>query len=178
MKKLAVVVLIAGMAIFGSNALDAKAIGGKIIYNKMMDDYTDPGYDFDNNLSGGGFFELGPSFYGSRFRPGLDWVTLENDNGRFARVYGIHLDWYWFFMDGKTFNPFIGFGPSLNYINYRDNHSIDDDSDAGIEGFAGFEFNFSSPWSLIAEARLVQHDIADLGARIFKVSVGIVYYFN
>jgi hypothetical protein len=176
MKKLAVLVLIAGMAIFGATDLFAYAIGGRIIYNKMMDDYVDLNYD--NNLSGGGFFELGPSFYGSKFRPGLDWVNLENDNGRVARVYGIHLDWYWFLMNGKPFNPFIGFGPALNYINFKDNRSVDDDSDAGIEGFLGFEFNFSGPWSFIAEARFVQHDIADLGARIFKLSAGVVYYFQ
>ena len=49
--------------------------------------------------------------------------------------------------------------------------------DAGIEGFGGFEFNITGPLSIIAEVRLVIHDIADTGTRIFKPSAGIVYYF-
>jgi hypothetical protein len=175
MKKFAVLFIVAGMLIAGSNAVYAKAIGGKIIYNKMMDDYKDA--QFDNNISGGVFFEIGPSFYDSVFRPGFDWVTLEDNNGKYARVYGIHLDWYWFFMKGKPLTPFLGFGPSLNYYNFQSNRSIDDDSDAGIEAFGGLEYNISGPWSLIFELRLVQHDIADLGARIFKGSLGVVYYF-
>ena len=40
MKKLAVLILIAGMAVFGARDLFAYAIGGKVIYNKMLDDYA------------------------------------------------------------------------------------------------------------------------------------------
>ena len=41
MKKIAVFFMIAGMLIIGSETLFAKAFGGKIIYNQMMDDYSD-----------------------------------------------------------------------------------------------------------------------------------------
>lgn len=173
MKKLAVLVMITGMLIIGSSSVFAYAVGGKLIYNKMMDDYADV---FDNNLSGGVFFDVGPVFFKARFRPGLDWVDMESDAGLEFRAYGIHLDWYWFLMPGKSFNPFLGFGPALNYYNFEDDRT-DGDSDAGIEGYGGFEFNFSGPWSLMVEARLVIHDIADFGTRIFKPSVGVVYYF-
>ncbi len=174
MKKLAVLAMIACMLVFGSDRLFAYAFGGKLIYNKMMDDYSD--VKFENNLSGGIFFEVGPAFLGSKFRPGFDYVTLETSKAKFARVYAVHLDLTWFLMKG-SFAPFLGFGPSLNYYNFNSSRSKDDDSDAGIEGFGGFEYNFTGPWSLYVEIRLTQHDIADLGARLIKGSAGIVYYF-
>ena len=65
MKKLAVLVLIAGMAIFGASDLFAYAIGGKVIYNKMMDDYAAQPLDYDNNLSGGVFFDVGNVVFNS-----------------------------------------------------------------------------------------------------------------
>ena len=38
-----------------------------------------PANEFDNNLSGGIFFDLGTCVFNSlKFRPGLDWVDLEN----------------------------------------------------------------------------------------------------
>lgn len=174
MKKFVVLFIVTGMLVAGSNAVYAKAIGGKIIYNKMMDDYKDAQYE--NNLSGGVFFEIGPSFYDSVFRPGFDWVTLENNTYSY-KVYSVHLDWVWFFMKGKPLSPFIGFGPAFNYRNYDSDRSEDDDSDAGIEGIVGLEYNISGPWSLYVDLRFIQHDIADLGDRMLRASVGVVYYF-
>jgi hypothetical protein len=179
MKKLAVLVLIAGMAIFGASDLFAYAIGGKVIYNKMMDDYASPARDYDNNLSGGVFFDVGNVVFNSlRFRPGLDWVDLENNYGKWARVYGVHIDWYWFFMDQKgTVSPFIGFGPALNYYKFENNQTDHNDSDAGIEAFGGVEVHLTGSLYLIGEGRFVIHDIADSGTRILKGAVGLVYYF-
>lgn len=178
MKKIAVLVLIAGMAIFGASDAFAYAIGGKVIYNKMMDDYSD--LDYENNLSGGAFFDLGHVIFDSlRFRPGFDWVDLENDTHD-ETVYGIHIDWYWFFMQKKSsFAPFIGFGPALNYRDEDDNDNQTDnnDSDAGIEVFGGCEFHLTGSLYLLAEGRFVIHDIADTGNRILKGAVGVVYYF-
>jgi hypothetical protein len=173
MKKYAILFLIALFVTTAAESASARAIGGKVIYNNMMDNYHD--YDFENNLSGGIFFETGPSFFDSRFRPGFDWVNLENDYYK-ETVYAVHFDFYWFFLRGKALTPFVGFGPAFNYRHYNA-HYTDDDSDAGIEAFAGLEFNLSGPWSLIGEFRLAQHDIADWGDRIFKTSIGIVYYF-
>jgi hypothetical protein len=177
MKKIAVLVLIAGMAIFSASDAFAYGIGGKVIYNRMMDDYSDR--QFENNLSGGVFFDVGNVVFNSlRFRPGLDWVDLEDNVSKWARVYGIHIDWYWFFMDQKgTISPFIGFGPALNYYKFDKDRTDNNDSDAGIEGFGGVEVHLTGSLYFIGEARLTIHDIADTGTRIFKLSGGIVYYF-
>jgi hypothetical protein len=179
MKKLAVLVLIAGMSIFGANDAFAYAIGGKIIYNNMLDDYATRPNEFDNNLSGGVFFDVGNVVFQTlKFRPGIDWVDLENDSGKWARIYGIHIDWYWFFMEQKsTVSPFIGFGPSLNYYKFEHDRTDENDSDAGIEGFGGVEVHLTGSLYLLAEARFVIHDIADTGTRIFKVCGGVTYYF-
>ncbi len=177
MKKIAGLIIILTLIVATDTSLFARAFGGRIIYNSMMDDYSDA--KFENNLSGGILFDVGTFVFQSlRFRPGLDYVTLENKNTEWATVYGIHLDWYWFFLKSRsTFSPYLGFGPSLNYYKFEDNQTDDNDSDAGIEGFGGFEFNITGPLSLIVEARLVIHDIADTGTRIFKPSVGVMYYF-
>ncbi len=177
MKKIAILVLVAGMAIFGASDAFAYAIGGKVIYNKMLDDYSDA--NFDNNLSGGVFFDVGHVvFQALKFRPGLDWVDLEDNAGRYARVYGIHIDWYWFFMEQKgTVSPFIGFGPALNYYKFDSDRTDENDSDAGIEGFGGVEVHLTGSLYLLAEARFVIHDIADSGTRIFKLCGGVTYYF-
>ncbi|MGB4269439.1 MAG: hypothetical protein WBK20_09685, partial [Spirochaetota bacterium] len=95
----------------------------------------------------------------------------------YADVYGIHLDWYWFFMGKKQFSPFLGFGPALNYYSFDDDRTNDDDSDAGIEGFAGVDFDISGPWKLMVELRYLWHDFADRDTTIVKLNVGLLYYF-
>ena len=176
MKKFAVLLMILGM-IFAAGNVFAAAIGGRVIYNSMMDDYSDA--EFENNISGGIFFDVGYlGFRSLKFRPGLDYVDLERDDTKWATVYGIHLDWYWFFLkSNRKFAPYLGFGPALNYYSFEDDQSDDNDSDAGIEGFGGCEFSLGGSLALIAEARLVIHDIADTGWRIFKPSIGLIYYF-
>ena len=180
MKKFVVLLMIAGMVILCSTSLFAAAIGGKIIYNNMMDDYADL---YENNLSGGIFFDIGRFLFNSlRFRPGLDYVNMEYKDDRSGQgyefeCYGIHLDWYWFFLKSRSLAPFLGFGPALNYYQYNEDQTDDNDSDAGIEGFGGIEFNLSGPLSIMLEIRLVIHDIADTGTRILKPSLGLIYYF-
>ena len=179
MKRLAILLLIAGIFIFCSSNAFARAIGLKIIYNDMMADYSDAKYD--NNISLGLFFDYGKfGFESMDFRPGIDYVKLKNDYGTWATVYGIHFDWYWFFLQKGIFAPYIGFGPALNYCDLKRNDKgffRDDESQAGIEGFGGCEFAVSGPFKIQTELRFVLHDIANIDQQIFKVCVGGSYSF-
>lgn len=180
MKKLTVFLMVAGMFLFCSGDLFANAIGVKVIYNKMMDDYSDA--EYEDNFSGGIFFDVGRFIFDElRFRPGIDYVKLEPDEDRRGawevECYGIHIDWYWFFMQKGAISPFLGFGPALNYYQFDEDQTDDNDSDAGVEGFGGVEYNLSGPWTLMLELRLVLHDIADTDKRIFKPSLGVSYRF-
>lgn len=182
MKKLVLTI----MVVFVSTSVFAYGIGIKGGYSKMFDDYK--GYEDTWNL--GLYFDMGKFIFNSlQFRPGLDYVNLETEGyytvNRFGLwehhtnevdVWGIHLDWYWFFAGKSQFAPFIGFGPALNYYNFDDD-STKGDSDAGIEGFLGIEFNLSGPWSLMLEARYLWHDIADRDSTIMKFNAGLMYYF-
>ena len=175
MKKFTIAIAVLFIFFMAFGDLSAGGIGIKGGYSKMMDDYSDA--DFDDTWCLGIFFDAGTFLFDSlRFRPGFDYLTLENDAGNFADVWGIHLDWYWFFSKSGSISPFLGFGPALNYYNY-DNDSTQGDSDAGIEGFGGIDFNLSGPLTLIFEMRLVFHDIADRNATILKGNVGFLYSF-
>lgn len=175
MKKLTVVLLVLGLFVFSTSNASARAIGVKINYNSMMGDYSDA--EFENNLFGGLFFEVGKwGFESLTFRPGIDFVTLENEYDKWATVIGLHADWYWFFMERKQFAPFIGFGPTFNYFLMNSDYAEDDDSDVGIEGFGGCEFEVANNIALMGELRLVFHDIANIGQQIFKISFGVVFY--
>ena len=176
MKRLTIFLMVFGMFVFCSNDVFARAIGLKINYNSMMGDYSD--MKLDNNISGGLFFDMGRFGFDSMdFRPGIDFVKLKNDAGTFATVWGIHCDWYWFFMEKGSLAPFIGFGPAFNYFSMNSDVAEDDDSDAGIEGFGGVEFAVNSQFKLMLELRLVFHDIANTGQQLFKPSLGASYSF-
>ena len=110
MKKMSVVLLIVSIFLFCSNGLFAEAIGLKIGWNKMLDDYADA--EYKDHISGGLFFDVGTEVIGASFRPGIDYVNFKskNDNVHDATVYALHLDFYWFFMHQASFDPFIGFG--------------------------------------------------------------------
>ena len=92
-------------------------------------------------------------------------------------VYALHFDFYWFFMRKASFAPFIGFGPAFNYRHFDEDSSDNNDSDAGVEGFGGIEFDLTGPLTLMVELRFIIHDIADSGTRIFKPFIGIAYNF-
>jgi len=172
MKKLLLVLLV----VFTASSVFAAGIGIKGGYAKMYDDYADL---FDDTWNFGIVFDMGTFLFKNlQFRPGLDYLSLEYEdkNSKFADVYGIHLDWYWFFLGKKQFSPFLGFGPALNYYNYKDDSS-EGDSDAGLEGFAGIDFDLAGPWKLTLELRYLWHDIADRNSTIVKLNAGILYYF-
>ncbi len=172
MKRLLLVVLI----VFTASTVFAAGIGVKGGYSKMYDDYSDW---YDDTWNIGIYFDLGKFLFDTlQFRPGLDYLSLEPDEGDGdTDVYGIHIDWYWFFMGKKQFSPYLGFGPALNYYDFEDDSTMDEDSDAGIEGFAGVEFNLTGPWTLLVELRYLWHDIADRDTTIVKFNVGLMYYF-
>jgi len=155
----------------------AKGMGIKCGYVNMMDDYNNDGYN--NTWSVGAFFDMGTFIFNSlKFRPGLDYICMKDDgNVPEFDIWGIHLDWYWFFLDSSgSLDPFLGFSTALNYYNYEDS-STEEDSDAGIEGFAGIDYNLSGPLSLTFEFRFLIHDIADRNAAILKGSIGALYSF-
>jgi len=173
MKKILLVLLV----VFTASSVFAAGIGIKGGYSKMYDDYADV---FDDTWNIGIVFDMGTFLFNNlQFRPGIDYLSLENEdnNYEYADVYGIHLDWYWFFMGKKQFSPFLGFGPALNYYSFDDDRTNNDDSDAGIEGFLGVDFDLSGPWKLMLELRYLWHDIADRDTTIVKLNVGLLYYF-
>ncbi len=179
MKKVVVFLAVAVLLLAAANDSFARGIGIKGGYGVMMDDYDDA--EYDNQPFFGVYFDMGNFIFNSlRFRPGLDYIAMRSDNapGDFD-VWGIHMDWYWFFMGKAAINPFIGFGPTLNYYDFKDNNNNtnDNDSDAGIEGFAGLEFDISGPFSIMLEARYLWHDIADRDTTIVKFGLGIMYNF-
>jgi hypothetical protein len=169
---LAALVLIIGLA---SSESHARGIGVKGGWGFMMNDYSDE--KINDTWCAGLFFDTGKFLFDSLiFRPGVDYMKLKTDDVTLGDVWGIHMDWYWFFMSGAKFKPFLGFGPALNYYNSQKRDWNKDDSDAGIEGFGGVEFEVDKI-SIMLEGRYVVHDIADTGAAVFKVYLGFLFNF-
>jgi hypothetical protein len=177
MKKVLVLLAVLGLLFMAANDSFARGIGIKGGYGIMMDDYDDA--EYDNQPFFGLFFDMGTFVFNSlRFKPGVDYISMKSDIGPDFDVWGIHLDWYWYFLGSSTIKPFIGFGPALNYYDIDDDSSTDDeDSDAGIEGFGGLEIDVSGPLAVIIEARYLWHDIADRQTTIVKLGLGIQYSF-
>lgn len=173
MKKFFVAVLVVSVVFMFAGTSHARGIMVKGGYGIMMDDYDDA--DYDNRPFFGLYFDAGNFIFNNlKFKAGVDYMAMKSDRAFDFDVWGIHLDWYWFFMGKSQINPFLGFGPALNYYDF-DNDV--EDSDAGIEGFAGVEFNLSGPLSLMLEARYLWHDIADRDTTVFKLGVGVQYNF-
>lgn len=173
MKKIIVIFLIMFFSICFLNNSYAKGMGIKLGYASMIDEYDDEGVD--NTWSLGVLFDMGTFLFKSlRFRPSIDYLELENNYD--VDVYAVHTDWYWFFMQNSDpVAPFLGFGTALNYYKIEDS---DDDSDAGIEGFAGIEYDLSgNPLTLQGELRFLIHDIADRGRAILKFNISAIYDF-
>lgn len=175
MKKFMNIIVLIGFLILSISSVYAKEIGIKGGYAFMRDDYSRA--DYDDTWTGGIYFDLGSFIFNSlNFRPSLDYIEMKRDDHETFDVWGIHIDWYWFFMKGSSIIPFIGFGTSLNYYNYDDD-STEGDSDAGLEGFGGAEIAVSGPLSLFFEIRFVFHDIADRDRTMLKAFCGLGHSF-
>lgn len=176
MKKLLVILAVLGLLFAASSDSFARGIIIKGGYAIMQDDYEDD--EYDNKPFFGLFFDMGTFLFNSlRFKPGVDYIAMTSDQGYGDfDVWGIHLDWYWYFLGKAAIMPYIGFGPSLNYYVY-DNDNQEEDSDAGIEGFVGAQFNLVGPLALMIEARYVMHDIANRDQNMAKLGVAIQYSF-
>jgi len=180
MKKSVLCLMLSFLVIFAAGEVFAKGgIGIKGGYVNVRSDIEDAG--FDDTWNFGVFFDTGTFLFRSlRFKPGFDYYKLENeDTDEEIDVYGIHLDWYWYFMDRKAIAPFLGFGPTLNYYEF-DTGAQDEleDSDAGLEGFAGLDFAITGPMWLTVEFRYAWLDIAEQDDQsVMKFNVGIMYYF-
>lgn len=166
MRRLIIAVVLSVVFFLTISDIYANSIGIKGGYAKMMDDYS----DFDDTLAFGLFFDVGKFLIKPmKFRPGLDYVPADE-----LDVFGLHADWYWFFLNERTeFKPFIGFGPALNYINIDSERTDDQDTDVGFELFAGFDYDFSGPLSMMIELRFLIHDISDAGTRVLKANIGL-----
>ena len=143
--------------------------------------YVVPTNDLDNcenSLAFGLYFDMGKFIFNSlSFRPSIDYFNLEQENTKWDMdVIGLHMDWYWHFMDNRrsAMAPFIGFGAALNFYEA----DWKDDSDAGLELFGGIDFKLSgSPLLLTIEARYKVLDIADFDQTAWELSMGIGYIF-
>ncbi|MDY6935878.1 MAG: hypothetical protein SVZ03_16875 [Spirochaetota bacterium] len=176
MKILGILLLVVSIIFISTDKSYSRAMGVKGGYAKMMDDYSD--LEFDDTWTLGILFDLGTFIFNSlRFRPSIDYVEMAIDDTELFDVYAFHIDWYWFFLKKSTVSPFLGFGPALNYLDYEDDTTTDEDSDAGIEGFGGIEFDINGPLSMIFEVRFLFHDIADRDKTMLKLTFGLLYSF-
>lgn len=172
---------------FSSNNVFAKAIGLKGGYTWPTDDFK----NYENTWAFGIYFDMGTFLINNLdFRPSFDYIKLENESRKHGpygehEVYGIHLDWYWHFLDKGTFSPFIGFGPSLNYLDWDSNDedettlsSQEEDSDAGVDLFLGADIALSgTPLTLMIEGRYKFFDIASREDTALQANLGVAYNF-
>lgn len=184
MKKFALIMLVLFFSVsFISTDLFAKGIGLKLGYSQMRDDYSSPGHEFEDAATFGIYADMGPFLFEQLvFRPGINYIELESENEFHNKwwdmdVYALHLDWYWMFMGKQSISPFLGFGFALNYLSWHENNNEDDDSDAGIELFAGADFALSGPLSLMLEVRYVMHDFSNRDQNMLQGNLGILYSF-
>lgn len=176
MKKLFVILAVLGLLFAVASDSFARGIIVKGGYAIMQEDYDD--MEYENKPFFGLFFDMGTFLFNSlRFKPGVDYIAMESDQTDVDfDVWGIHFDWYWYFLGKAAIQPYLGFGAALNYYD-GDRYDDDEDSDAGVEGFFGFEFDLSGPLALMLEARYVVHDIANRDQNMIKLGVGVQYSF-
>lgn len=176
MKKLFVILAVLGLLFAVASDSFARGIIVKGGYAIMQEDYEDA--EYDNKPFFGLFFDMGTFLFDSlRFKPGVDYIAMRSDlpNSDFD-IWGIHLDWYWYFLGKAAIMPYLGFGPALNIYDWDDD-TTDEDSDAGLEGFVGIQFDLSGPLALMLEGRYVVNDIADRGTNMVKLGVAVQYSF-
>jgi len=176
MKKMFFVVIAAALICsFASSELSARSLILKGGWAMMRNDLADA----DDTWTGGVFVDMGTFVFSSlRFRPGIDYVEVEGDNWKYADIWGIHMDWWWFPLQNAPVNPFLGFGPVLNYIDWNEDRNDDDDSDAGVDLFAGAAFGLrGTPLELFVEARYRFIDIASRDTNILAFNLGIEIKF-
>jgi len=178
MKKLLVILTAAGLMLsFAAGELSARGIILKGGYAMMRNDLADA----DDTYNFGVFLDMGNFLFNSlKFKPGVDWVSIEFPDAPAANydIWGIHMDWYWYPMGNAALMPFLGFGPALNYLDAEEDTDDDEDSDAGVDLFAGLSFGISgTPFELMLEARYRFIDIADRNDNILAFNLGIEYKF-
>ena len=176
MKKLAVVIAFLCVVSFSATNLHARAIGIYGGWGLMQDDYESA--KFDDTWTVGVLFDMGHFVFKSLiFRPAFDYLQLDNPDTEKEEidVYALHLDWYWHFMGTGSFSPFLGFGATLNYMDREG--SDNEDSDAGIEGFVGFNYWITHGAAIMLQGRYTMHDIANRDQNIVKVLGGVIFKF-
>jgi hypothetical protein len=161
---------------FATNDVFARAIGIKGGYTMPRNDLD----DYDDVWVFGVYFDMGTFLINNLdFRPSIDVFSLENSDAdyKLADVWGLHMDWYWHFMDKGTFAPFLGFGPALNYYQFDNDRDDNEDSDAGVDLFFGCDINVSGPLSILIEGRYKFLDIAARSENAMQANLGIAYSF-
>ena len=174
MKKILLTVLALTLLFtFTYNNASAATIGIKGGYTMPKDDLK----YYDDTINFGVYFDMGKFIFNDlNFRPSIDYFVLDRKNADGYDVWGIHMDWYWFFMGKKNIAPFIGFGPALNYYVFESDNS-EGDSDAGVDLFFGSDFKIAGPLTLMVEGRFKFLDIAARGETAMQLNLGIAYSF-
>ncbi len=176
MKKILLGVVAIGIVLsVTASEVSARAIILKGGWAMMRNDFADA----DDTWTGGVFFDMGTFLFNSlRFKPGVDYVEVKADTWKYADIWGIHMDWFWYPLQNAPIAPFLGFGPSLNYLNFNNDRSDDDDSDAGVDVFAGAAFGIrGTPLTLFVEARYRFIDIASRDDNILAFNLGLEISF-
>jgi len=176
MKKLSMLLLVLCLFVgFSSNEVFAKAIGVKGGYTMPKDDLS----DCEDTWAFGLYFDMGTFLINNLdFRPSIDTFSLKTEDFDIADVWGIHFDWYWHFLDKGSIAPFIGFGPALNYYDFDDEDTANEDSDAGVDLFLGLDVKIGgTPLTLMVEGRYKFLDIADRDDIAMQGNLGIAYNF-
>jgi opacity protein-like surface antigen len=177
---IAIAMLSSIFVISGTTDVNARALGIKGGWAMVRDDYESA--DYQDTFTYGLYFDMGSFLFNSlSFRPGLDYIKLEQEdnNGNVIQeftIWGIHLDWYWHFMGRSSIAPFLGFGAALNILD-DDDDQTDDDSDAGLEVFGGADIGLTGSVSLLLEGRYCFNDIANRGQNLLKALVGLSFKF-
>ncbi|HOP64446.1 MAG TPA: outer membrane beta-barrel protein [Spirochaetota bacterium] len=176
MKKISMLLIVLCLFIgFASNDVFARAIGVKGGYTMPKDDLK----DCEDEWAFGVYFDMGTFLINNLdFRPSVDMFSLETEDYEIADVWGIHFDWYWHFLDKGTLSPFLGFGPVLNYYDFDDDDTVDEDSDAGVDLFLGLELKIGgTPLTMMLEGRYKFLDIAARDHTAMQANLGIAYNF-
>jgi len=175
MKKFILLFIASAMIVTSAvNNSHAAAIGIKGGYCWTENDLNDLA---DNTWNIGIYFDMGSVLFSSLdFRPGLDYFRWKKNGINNGKDWGVHFDWYWNFMGKQAISPFIGFGPTLTYMDMPSNQH--NESHAGLDLFAGADIKIgSTPLSVLLEARYKFPDIAYLGRGAFLLDAGISYHF-
>ncbi len=133
--------------------------------------------EYDNAWNAGLFIDTGSMLTKSvHFRAGLDYITIKTPMED-ASIIGLHFEWiYNVNISGSPIVPFIGLGPSLNYVDWgKSSESAFDDSEVGIEAFGGVAYApRGGRFEFFIEGRYRNIDIAYRKKYMYCANLGVM----